>query len=445
MRFLSSIVLLVLATAGCGDDSGGGEVDAPGPAGPRVIPGGGIGDGPIDGVAYVYVIDDATRAPIAGATVRVGTLEGTTDAAGLFTADGVSGPQTVAVKASNYRSEVWVGANGTNLTFALQVAAQPSARSATISGSLDLSSFTVPIGHTKYASVGYSQTHDLDDPGNSIVTPDAMKACATGLSTTQPNNGPCNFTLEVRAGKVALLAPVFDVDMKGSPVDPSDDVVTLIGYAYKAGLTVAENVDQTGVTLNALDIGMQHEVTVDFGAPPSGHNTVAGVVGLDLGEDGILQVTIRTPTMATALIPKPEAFAGSSYQLVGIATKGDTPTAARSFVLRRGLTGTSLAAGSWLAAPGSPTITRTTAAWTAVPGATVHGVEYAQGNARLLNISVFDGSTEVTIPELVAIPDGPILVVVQAIGAPGLDVTNFSLDADEDKLVEVGAQPVELP
>lgn len=445
MRFLSSLVLLVLATAGCGDDAGGGDdVDAPGPAGPRVIPGGGIGDGPIDGVAYVYVIDDATRQPISGATVRVGTLDGTTDADGLFTADGLTGPQTITVKATNYRSEMWVGANGTNLTFALAVAAQPSARSATISGSLDLSSFTVPIGHTKYASVGYSQTDDLDDPNNSIATPDMMKSCATGLSTTEPNNGPCTFTLEVRAGKVALLAPVFDVDMKGSPLDPSDDVVTLIGYAYKTGLTVAENVDQTGVTLGALDIGMQHDLTVDFGSPPSGHNTVAGIVGIDTGEDGILQVAIRTPTAASGLIPKPEAF-GGSYQLVGIATKGDTPTAARSFVLRRDLTGTALSAGTWLAAPGTPNITRTSASWTAVAGATVHTVAYAQGNARLLNISVFDGSTQVTIPDLVTIPSGPIQVVVQAIGAPGLDVNNFSLDADEDKLVEVGAQPVVLP
>jgi hypothetical protein len=444
MRFLSSFALLVLATAGCGDDGAVDDFDAQGPAGPRVIPGGGIGDGPIDGVAYVYVIDDATREPIAGATVRVGTLEGTTDATGLFTADGVTGPQTITVKATNYRSEMWVGANGTNMTFAMAVAAKPSARSATISGSLDLSSFTVPIGHTKYASVGYSQSHDLDDPNNSIVTPDAMKSCATGLSTTQPNNGPCNYTLEVRAGKVALLAPVFDVDMKGSPLDPSDDVVTLIGYAYKTGLTVAENVDQTDVTLNALDIGMQHNVTVDFGSPPPGHNTVAGIVGVDAGDDGILQVSIRTPTMATALIPKPEAF-GGSYQFVGIATQGDTPTAARSFVIRRDLTGTSLSAGTWLAAPGSPNVTRTSASWTAVPGATVHSIEYAQGNARLLNISVFDGSTQVTIPDLVTIPSGAIQVVVQAIGAPGLDVTNFSLEADEDKLVEVGAQPVNLP
>src|SRR6478609_7009016 len=86
MRFPSSLVLLVLATLGCGDDDSGGGIDAPGAVGPRVIAGGGIGDGPIDGVAFIHVIDDATRMPVSGATVRVGTVDGTTDAAGLFTA-----------------------------------------------------------------------------------------------------------------------------------------------------------------------------------------------------------------------------------------------------------------------------------------------------------------------------------------------------------------------
>ncbi|MDX2092486.1 MAG: hypothetical protein SFX73_31775 [Kofleriaceae bacterium] len=444
MRFPSSLVLLVLATAGCGDDDGGGGSDAPDEVGPRVIAGGGIGDGPIDGVAYIHVIDDATRMPVSGAAVRVGTLDGTTDATGLFTAEGVTGPQTVTVTAANYRAEMWVGANGTNMTFNLAPAAKPSARSARISGSLDLSSFTVATGHTKYAVVSYSQSDDLGDPNNSITTPENANACATGLSTTEPNNGPCNYSIEVRAGKVALLAPVIDVDMKGTPFNPNDDTRTLIGYAYKTGLTVAENVDQTGVTLSALDIGKQQDVTVQFGSPPSGHNTVAGIIGIDLGDDGIFQVTIRTPTMATELIPKADAFPGGSYQLVGVANTGDSATASRSIVLRRGLSGTTLAAGDWLSPPGSPTVTRTSASWTAAAGATVHSVEYVQGNAQLLNITVLDGSTQVTIPDLVSIPSGAVEATVSAIGAPDLDVNNFALDEDEDKLVQVAAQPVLL-
>jgi predicted secreted protein len=52
----------MLVFAACG----GNDVD------PRVIAGGGVGDGEIDGELNVYVIDTSTDAPIAGAMVQVG-------------------------------------------------------------------------------------------------------------------------------------------------------------------------------------------------------------------------------------------------------------------------------------------------------------------------------------------------------------------------------------
>src|SRR5688572_4947940 len=129
-------ILLGLVTAlipGCGDDGGESTVDAPPmQPPPRVISGGGIGDGPIDGVVNVYVIDDLTRTPISGATVRVGTVDGTTDATGLFVAEGLTGPQTVVVKAAAHRSDMWVGANGTNMTFNLAPATEAVPGAATI-------------------------------------------------------------------------------------------------------------------------------------------------------------------------------------------------------------------------------------------------------------------------------------------------------------------------
>ena len=136
--------LLTLAITGCGDDGAQNTPDAaPEPPPPRIIEGGGIGDGPIEGVANVYVIDDATRDPISGATVRVGEVEGTTDATGLFVATGVTGKQTVIVKATDHRGEMWIGANGANMTFALMLDADPNPRSATMTGSLSLSSLPV--------------------------------------------------------------------------------------------------------------------------------------------------------------------------------------------------------------------------------------------------------------------------------------------------------------
>src|ERR1043165_5454588 len=98
------IGLALCVLVACGDDSGMATPDSPtgNRPPPRVIPGGGIGDGAIDGVVNLYVMDDATRTPLANATVRVGTLDGTTDATGLFVAEGVVGPQTVLAEMDNY-------------------------------------------------------------------------------------------------------------------------------------------------------------------------------------------------------------------------------------------------------------------------------------------------------------------------------------------------------
>jgi len=58
------------------------------------------------------VIDHTSYAPIAGATVQVGTAMKTTDSKGVATFSGVTAAQTVTVKADTYRSVVWVDANG---------------------------------------------------------------------------------------------------------------------------------------------------------------------------------------------------------------------------------------------------------------------------------------------------------------------------------------------
>ncbi|MGE3762801.1 MAG: hypothetical protein AB7L94_11125, partial [Kofleriaceae bacterium] len=87
MRSWGFVCVGVLAV-GCSND-----VD------PRVIPGGGVGDGEIDGELNVYVIDSYTDEPIANATVEVGGTERETDENGLVVFDGVEGRQQVAVKA----------------------------------------------------------------------------------------------------------------------------------------------------------------------------------------------------------------------------------------------------------------------------------------------------------------------------------------------------------
>ncbi len=114
MRKLCCASALALVAA-CG--GGGHDVD------PAIIVGGGVTDPGIDGEVNVFVIDEDTDAPLAGATVRVGAVEGTTDAAGLFVATGeLVGKQTIVARATGYAASVWVGVDGANVTIPMTAA-----------------------------------------------------------------------------------------------------------------------------------------------------------------------------------------------------------------------------------------------------------------------------------------------------------------------------------
>ena len=433
------LALVISLLVGCGNDSGV-EPDAmpePQETPPRVIAGGGIGDGPIDGVVNLHVIDDATREPIANATVRVGTIDGVTDDGGLFVARDLSGPQTIVAKASGYRTDVWVGANGANVTINLVRANADTPASGTLMGSIaNWSSLTVPAGHVKVGVATYSQSDALGEEANAIPQPDNQNLCF--------GDAACNFTLTARTGNVAAIAAIFDVDLNGTPNDFSDDTQTLIAWAAKTGIALDAGASQA-VTLDLVPANMLQDVTVDFGTPPSSLTQLGSFVGIDAGADGTLPLLplFQTPAAPTIRAPRPEAIAsGATYRLTAFASNGAT-NPSQSIVLRRGLTGPTLGAGTWLAPP-SGTPTRTGASWSASADATVHGLEYRQGATRIANITVFDATTEVTLPDLVTLPSGSVTADVQAIGAPGLDVTSFSLDADRDKLSMISSVTVEL-
>lgn len=435
MRRTILCLLVTTAITGCGDDGG------PAPIPPRVIPGGGIGDGPIDGVANLYVIDDATRKPVHGANVRIGDVSGTTDVDGLFVAEGLTGAQTVVVTAGTYRPEMWVGANGTNLTLNMQPASDPVVAKANLSGTIGLTSIVLPAGHMITASVNYSQTDDVGDLGNNIETPNGANVCFTGVQ----NNQPCTFTVASRTGHVGLIAAIYDRDLKGTPANPADDTQTLIGWATRTGITVTGGVDQSGQDLTLVSGGNLGTVTIDFGTTPAGLSSVAAVVGIKLPIEGVFQLPVLvTPTSASVLAPKPAAFGATSYQLVGLANNGSDPATTESIVIRRALAGTSLAAGTWLVPPQTASLTRTGASWSAVDATSVYSVEYGQGSAHLLNVTVFDGSTQITVPDLVTLPTGAIQGKVSAIGATGLDVNEFALDDDRTKLDRVADQVIHL-
>ncbi len=432
--------LVTLVFTACGDDGDQNTPDAaPEPPPPRIIEGGGIGDGPIEGVANVYVIDDATRDPISGATVRVGDVEGTTDATGLFIAEGVTGPQTVLVKAADHRAEMWMGANGANMTFALMLGADPNPLSATMTGSLSLTTLDdLDPNHVYFAQVGYSASQDLGDDENELATPNDTHQC---LFTSKAS--PCNFTIVTRTGKVALFASVIDVDTKGTQTG-TDDTFEQVAWAFRPAVTVAANATMTGMDLTPIIGTDLADVAVEFGTPPSALTQRGALIQVELPDRALLSLGFVTPTAPTLKAPKVSAITGATaFRLVAIATTGgDEPT--ESIVLRRNLSASPLAAGTWLSPPGSTDVSRTGASWAPVSGATVHSVEFTQGTANLLNVTSLDGTSLFTVPELLALPGGPITVKIQAIGATDFDVTNFSLDADRDKLDRVSADTIEL-
>lgn len=402
---------------------------------PRVIAGGGIGDGAIDGVVNLHVIDDETRLPIPGAAVTVGGVDGITGADGLFVATGVVGAQTVIAKATGYRSELWIGANGANLTVDLVPAVTAAPPSAQLSGQITgFAAIPVAAGHARVATVAYTQTEDAGDAANTLKTAGDRNVCVVTAA-----GAGCPFTITTRTGTIGLIAAIYDRDLKGT-ADPDDDVSTLIRWAYRGGIAVAAGADQTGVDLALLDVAKTTAATIDFGAPPLAR--VTGVVGLDTA-DGIAQLpALVGEASGTLAVPTLAAIGATGYRLTAVAE--DSGGGARqSVVIRRG-TSPALAAGAWLMPPTAVTVTRTTARWTPPDGTTVTTLEYTQGAAtvtRLLAVTVLDGTTDITLPAAVALPSGAIDAKVSAIAATGLDVRDFGLDADRDKLDRIAAQP----
>ena len=441
----SLVAALVIASAGCGSDSKSPGPDAPtgNHPPPRVIAGGGIGDGPIDGVVNLYVIDDATRQPVASATVRVGSVDGLTDSTGLFVASGVTGPQTIAIAASSYRSELWLGVNGANVTVDLKPAVDPLPTQANLSGTIvGFDAITVPAGHHKTALVSYSQDDHATDAENNLATANNGNICDTGVA-----GAPCSFTVTARTGHVALIAAILDHDLNGTPANPADDKFTLLGWATRTGLVVQDGVAQSGQDLTMVAAGQLGGLTVDFGTPPSGLPQVLAIAGIDLGGDGTLELSpaIVTPSGPNiAVAPTLAAFPGATYRLTGVATIAAPSGQAepQSVVLARGLTGGSLAAPAWLAPPGGLAVTRTGGSWTATAGALAEGVEYdTDATHHLLSVTALDGSTSFQIPDILALPVSGTLQVKATALAGTLDPTSFSLDADSAKITAASSQP----
>lgn len=406
---------------------------------PRVIAGGGIGDGDIDGVINVYVIDNESYQPITDATVEVGGTQAMTDETGLVIFQDVSGPQTIAVKATGYRGTVWQGANGANITVPVTKLGTETAQQATLTGTIGgWDSISVAAGHLKAALVSYSQNDTLGDPANNLQTPAQGNLC-TGTGTT------CSFSVVTRTGTVTLIAAIVDYDPHGTAT-MADDTMTIIGWATAPSVQVNAGINQSGLALSIVQAGSLQNATIDFGTPPAALSKHDALIGIELSNNEVVQLPVLPSGSTTALVPMTEVFApNATYRLTAVAQTTDGDLGAQSILIRRGQQTTTLAADSWLIPPTNVAATRDSATFDAVANAKVASVQWSDATGIIVEVTVFDNKTEAKVPALVALPaTGTLTVKAQGIGAD-LDVKNFSLDKDKKLLWGVSAQPITIP
>lgn len=448
---LTPILSLVVLAAACGGDDGNNPS-------PTIIPGGGIHDPGIDGVVHVYVIDSATDAPIAGAGVRVGTLEGTTDATGLFTAKGdLTGPQTIVAKAAGYATSVWIGADGANVTANLDKTPTPTTAppQAEISGTI-VGWDAVPTpatDHLTAALVTYSQSRELGAADNDLQPPPSGGQIPSNVCIKSAlASPPCAWRINARVGTVAVFAYMADIDTRGTAAS-DDDVFTITGFATAPTLTIVAGAAQANVGLTQLAPGSTTTASASFGAPPAGLVAALGIVGVDLGDAGVMRMPPIAPPMTTTVVPSLSAIAGSTYEFVALAQEDVMDgTAAQSIVLRRGLTSaSSLAAGDWLPPPTGLSSDRASASFARVAGASAHVLEFdtnagsGSGN-RAMSVVVLDDSATVTLPvDFAPLPSGGLSYKVNAFDAGAdFDPRDFAIDDLDTILARLSSETIKL-
>ena len=429
---------------------------------PVMVRGGGVGMGPISGVVNVFVFDDDTEKPIAGAAVRVGASAAAmpcsvnTDSTGLAIFDDKScprlkGPQSVTASADTYAPATWIGVNGTNLTMSLRASVRPTVETATAEGTIDKWA-TLPepaMNHSTLAVILYSQTRDTGDRANEIAQ--AKRSVNAGIlgNIDIPANvcvrnllvDDCSWKMTTRIGRQAHYAVILDQDTKGTPNNDTDDTFSVIGWAVKTGLTFNAGQTATGEALTLLTDAEMTTMTVAFASAPAGLDDVAALPLIDLGADGRLVIaTPRLEPMAPmARVPKTTGLLASGrYDVLGIAQDAKDKNQPATLTWLRGVNvASAVMVSRWLIPPSELAAAAGSYSFAPVMGANVHGADFeAINGSRLWSVTLFDNVTSFTLPGLSPdpLPAGMVRMKVSAIEIPGVDLNNIAFDDLADKL-----------
>lgn len=414
-----SMVLFIAAACGGGVD-------------PELIPGGGVSDPGIDGDLYVHVIDEDTDEPLADAEVWVGDdISGQTDTEGLFSAGDVDGPQTVTVLASGYTTATWVGVNGANVTIPIsrrEIDYGQGRVSGTVEGFEDI---PVPSGRANIALVGYTANRDDDDPTNGIDQGDP----APNVCYNAGAGGSCDWSMRTRSGQMTIFAFLGTID--------ADMNIEVTGFAYRMGVTVDDGGLTEDVVLTIADEADLVWPDVSLPSAPEGTDQVAAAVRLDLGDDGRMTVPVAGVPFDGVPVPDRALLSADSYELIGFA--GTQPEGAGSIRIDRGLeTIDEASVGTFMELPTRLSTDGTTFSFEPVAGASLHifGVDEGSDDTTAWGVAILDGSTEVTLPAAVELPDGQLRFGLQALDIPDLDVEDFAIDDLEDQVGRVSGDRV---
>jgi len=449
---------LAVGLLGCGGVSG--------PPAPRLIEGGGVGDGKISSALNVYVTDEDSRAVLSGASVRVGESSSATpctvltDSTGLakfVTADCASlkGPATITVSIAGYSPVTWIGINAANVTIPLKATVPVAVDTATASGTISgWASLPVPpANHQTLALVSYSQTNDLGDRRNEIAQgmrnvningtnyPIQSNVCVINAAVSD-----CAWTLTTRTGQQVHYAVIVDQYDNLTPDLKTDDTYTVTGYAIKTGLDFAKGDMKTGETLTMIADADMQTFTAAFPSLPSGMDFMGAFPALELGAEG--RIPFTTPaldmTHTSTRVPKlTGALAGKAYSLIAQAQDAtDVKQPATLAWLHDVDVNSTVAVSNWLPPPSNISVLSGTYAFSAVAGATVHGGEIQNMlGERVWGITIFDGPTSFTLPGLSPdpIPVGTVNFQVQALQIPGTDIGNFKIDDIKQKITAISS------
>ena len=441
---------------------------------PRIIQGGGIGDGKIEGTLNVYVIDEDTRAPVSSADVRVGAsadpaaCTGATDSTGLivFAAQNcpaLKGPVTLTASHAGYAPSTWIGADGVNLTVQIRATPRPAPDTATVEGTI-AGWETIPApaaNHQTLALVGASQAPDLGDRTNNLDQGTRSIDVGGGLTTTTipanvcvRNSAPiasvddCNWKLTTRTGAQAHYAIIIDNDTKGT-ADSSDDTNTVIGWAIKTNLSFAANDSASGESLEMIADADMQTFTAAFPSAPSGMNYVASYPMLNLGDAGRIPIILPTLdlTHTTSRIPKPTgALAGGTYDLIAQAQDAKDQAEPATLSWMRGVSAAgTVTLAAWLPPPSALSTASGTFSFTPVAGASLHSGELRDSaGARAWSITIFDGTSSFTLPGLTPDPVaiGTITFVASSLQIPGIDLGNVSFDDAKNTITGISSDQV---